>query len=92
MTSPGPPSAKSVFLARSGYRQRRLRDALRMLPVVGVVLWLFPLLWRSPDSESPLGQVLIYVFGVWLLLIVAAGVMARALRPDEAAGTGDGRD
>lgn len=68
-----------VFLARASYRRRRLRDAARLLPVVGVLLLLLPMLW-VPEAELRLtsGDVL-YFFGVWLILIGAAAGFAPGL-------------
>lgn len=76
-----PPSP--VFLARSTYRQRRMRDVLRSLPVIGAVLVALPLMWPGdgPDAVS-LSHVLIYLFALWVLMIVATFVVVRYLRPD----------
>lgn len=75
-----------LFLARAPYRRRRLRDAARLLPVVGAFLLLLPLLW-APDSRMSLssGDV-IYFFLVWLGLIGLAAAFAPGLRG------GDGAD
>lgn len=75
---------RTLFLARQSYRQRRLRDVLRMLPLMALVLWLIPLLWLSPDQpEGRTSAVGFYVFTVWLLAIIAAGVLSARLRPDD---------
>lgn len=66
-----------VFLERRSYRQRRLMDAARLLPLLGVLLWLIPLLWPQRD---PAGEVVavstsvavLYIFGVWILLALIA--------------------
>ena len=80
-----PPGLSSVFLEREGYRQRRLRDALRLLPVLGLLLWLVPIAW---PGESGAGLVL-YLFGVWLLLIILSVLLTARLGPDsEAEGRG----
>jgi hypothetical protein len=71
-----------LFLARNSYRRRRLTDAARMLPLVGMVLFFIPILWQpatTPGDETAEGGV--YLFAVWLGLIVAAFVLARALAP-----------
>lgn len=65
-----------VFLARAAYRQRRLRDAIRMMPVLGLALWLFPLLLAEDGMTSRVG---LFIFGVWMLLIVLSGVIAAYL-------------
>ncbi|MEY1555897.1 DUF6611 family protein [Yoonia sp. R2331] len=82
-------SERSVFLARETYRQRRLRDVLRMVPVLGVVLWLLPLLWPGQDAT---GDALQYVFGVWIVLIVLAALLSRRLRPDAVSESPEDRD
>lgn len=77
---------RPLFLARAPYRRRRLRDAARLLPVLGAFLLLLPLLW-APDSQVSLssGDV-IYFFAVWLALIGLAAAFAPGLRG------GDGAD
>ena len=77
---------RPLFLARAPYRRRRLRDAARLLPVLGAFLLLLPLLW-APDSQVSLssGDV-IYFFEVWLALIGLAAAFAPGLRG------GDGAD
>ncbi|MDA9019847.1 hypothetical protein N9H60_01550 [Flavimaricola sp.] len=80
-----PPPGQPLFLARAGYRQRRLRDALRLLPVLGAILWMLPLLWpKGSDEGYSNGNALIYIFAVWVLLIGAALLMSRRLRPEGA--------
>jgi hypothetical protein len=77
-----PNSGQPLFLARRSYRRRRMMDAARLLPVVGAVLFMLPVLWRP--AETPLadtGPGAIYLFGVWGLLIVAAVLLSRALGP-----------
>jgi hypothetical protein len=76
---PKPP----VFLGRDSYRQRRIRDAARMLPVLGAVLWLIPLFWERGEGGARNSQALIFVFAVWAVLIVLSVVLSRLLRPDQ---------
>lgn len=73
-----------LFLARALYRRRRLRDAARLLPVLGLVLLLLPILWTpngTPDAPLRLtsGDV-IYFFMVWVALIGVAAGFAPGLR------------
>ncbi|MES2916946.1 MAG: hypothetical protein V4753_17695 [Pseudomonadota bacterium] len=77
---------RALFLARAPYRRRRLRDAARLLPVLGLFLLLLPLLW-APDARMTLtaGDV-IYFFWVWLVLIALAAAFAPGLR---GGGSGD---
>jgi hypothetical protein len=74
-----------VFLPEARYRQKRVRDAAHLLPVLGVVLLLVPLLWAPSDAEGGVGNAaaLLYVLGVWAGLILAALGLSRALAPGE---------
>ncbi len=72
---PTPPPSGPVYLARASYRQRRLRDVARMLPLAGAVLWLLPVLYIAPST----GVVGLYVFGVWFVLTLIAAVIAGKL-------------
>lgn len=73
-----PPRAP-VFLERQSYRRRRLIDAARVLPVAGLVALLLPVLW-SGDGQTSTAAEAVYMFAVWLVLIVAAGLLSRPLR------------
>lgn len=81
-----------LFLAEASYRRRRLHDASRMVPVLGAVLFLGPLL-LGPGGGGTRG-VLIYLFVVWLALVVAAAVVARQIGRDRdrARQPGEGAD
>ena len=76
MSAPRP----SVFLERETYRRRRIMDAARLLPVLGVALFAIPLLWTTPDDPVAAGEpvsmsmAVLYIFGVWALLILLAFV------------------
>ena len=66
-----------VFLARKSYRRRRMTDAARLLPVVGVFLILLPILWQPASTAAPdTGYGVAYLFIVWTLLILAARVIS----------------
>ena len=75
----------SVFLERRSYRRRRMMDALRLLPIVGVMLWMLPLFWpsapRARADAIPMSTAIIYVFAVWLVLIAAAFALWRGIWP-----------
>lgn len=74
------PPKHPLFLARAPYKRRRLRDAARLLPVLGALLLLLPLLW-TPEVEVALrGADVVYFFLVWAGLILAAAVFAPGLR------------
>lgn len=69
-----------VFVERQRYRRRRLIDALRMLPVIGTLLWAVPLLWRADEDGMATSDAIIFIFLVWFGLVVAGAVLARAVR------------
>lgn len=91
---PRPP----IFLEKRGYRQRRMMDAVRLLPFLGLMLWMVPLLWpvpeilpdATPEPTEPtiaMSVALRYLFGVWTLLILATWALWRRTR-DVASGEG----
>lgn len=67
-----------LFLERETYRLRRLIDAARFLPFLGAALFIVPALWGGVQRTS---AGLLYLFGVWIVLIVVAAHLARRLRP-----------
>ena len=73
-----------LFLERESYRQRRTIDAARLLPALGFLALCLPILWDNGSSEGDGARVtsvgVIYLFGVWIILIGAALVLARRLR------------
>jgi len=75
---------KPLFLARQGYRQRRVIDAAWVLPVFGAFLLLVPVLWDlgADGSDAPprLAERGAYIFGVWGLLVLAAALLGGRLR------------
>ncbi len=73
MARPGDPK----FLARAGYRRRRMADAARLVPLVGAVLMLVPVLW--PGTGTRTSGAMIYVFVTWAGLIAVIGAMSRPL-------------
>jgi len=65
-----------LFLAREGYRRRRLADMARLLPIFGLALFSLPLL----DAEDGLSAgMLIFLFVAWFGLILFAAGLARRL-------------
>lgn len=71
-----------VFLERRSYRRRRLIDGLRLLPFVGAWLFLLPVFWPGEGTEQApsMSVALYYVFGAWLALTVACGVLVMVIR------------
>ncbi|MFK7880626.1 hypothetical protein [Roseobacter sp.] len=80
MAKPGTP----LFLERGSYRQRRMMDAVRLLVFLGAGLWMVPLLWpveaTTETDAMPMSRALLYIFGVWWVLILATYGLARQLR------------
>ncbi|MBE0452841.1 hypothetical protein [Roseovarius autotrophicus] len=77
------PERTPLFLARRSYRRRRLADAARVLPLIGGVLICLPLLWKGSPVSGGTVQALIYIFGLWMVLILASAIVSRHLRLDE---------
>lgn len=85
----------SIFLERETYRRRRIMDAARLLPILGLALFAIPLLWPTSDDVAPTGDpvpmsvAVLYIFGVWAFLIVMAflfGLKSRGWGPAGSAG------
>ena len=69
-----------VYLERQSYRRRRLTDAAKLLPVVGLVLMFLPMLW---SGEGKTAGGLIYIFAVWAILICIGGALSYHLGDSE---------
>lgn len=81
-----------LFLERQSYRRRRLIDMIRILPVIGALLWAVPLLWRSgEDTSTSTSMAIIYLFGVWLGMVLLGAILARLLKKAGDAGPEGGR-
>ncbi len=75
------PPNRTEFLERNSYRQRRIRDGARMLPMFAAVLMVLPLMWpRDTADQSLTSSGILYLFGLWFLLVVMAFVLSRTLR------------
>jgi hypothetical protein len=81
-----PRSTQAVFLERQSYRRRRLVDVARLLPLLGVLLLLVPLLWPGPGTGvneglgTPMSTAITYVFAVWAVLMFGAVLLGIAAR------------
>ncbi|TCP61829.1 hypothetical protein EV663_1039 [Rhodovulum bhavnagarense] len=76
-----------LFLARQGYRRRRLADMARLLPLFGLWVFLLPLLDADDGLDAAL---LIYLFSAWFILIAASALLARRLCADAQTGDAEG--
>jgi predicted phage tail protein len=72
----------AVFVQQRTYRRRRMADAARLLPIVGGILFMIPLLWIDAGSGTRTAAVMVYLFVVWAGLAMIAGVLSRRLGPD----------
>ena len=68
-----------VFLEHRPYRRRRLRDAVRLLPFLGLALVILPTLWPAGDGAGRLAIRTTVLFLGWAFLIVLAAVLSKAL-------------
>ena len=77
-------SRSPLFLERAGYRRRRLLDAVRLVVLLGICLWMLPVLWPVPDAEQTasvaMSGALFYIFGVWAVLIALSFALSSRLR------------
>ena len=60
---------------RVSERRRRREDAVRLVPILGTLLFLFPLLLGESDGWST-AWVGLYLFAIWGLLIALIGWMS----------------
>ena len=81
-----------LFLERRSYRQRRLVDAARLLPVLGAVLFGLPVLWpKGGGAGLPTSSAILYLFGVWGILVGLTLVISRRLEDNAPAAPQDGQ-
>ncbi|MGB0498172.1 MAG: hypothetical protein ACPGID_07520 [Rubricella sp.] len=66
-------------------RRRRRQDGAVLLPIIGVIALMPPVapFFGGDRQIAGLPLQVVYVFGVWLLLILAARRVARLLMQDE---------
>ncbi|SHE36587.1 hypothetical protein SAMN05444273_101216 [Litoreibacter ascidiaceicola] len=91
------PNSRTLFLERRVYQRRRLIDAAKLLPIVGLFLFVVPaLILGTPGEENATGTTalrLIYFFFVWACLIATCATIARGLAGvDHPAGDKDKAD
>ncbi len=79
--------ARRLFLERRTYRRNRLQDAARLLPVLGMILFLGPVFIIGGEGQGTgLAGWLVYLFVAWLGLIVVTLLVGRALTGDDRSG------
>ncbi len=89
---------RAIIEEKRSYRRRRVADSARLLPVFGVMFFSIPLLWsgtaggEAAEGATSTTAAMLYIFGIWALLIGASAVISRHLRPDESADDGQAQD
>ncbi len=73
------------------YRRRRLTDAARFLPVLGLFLFILPALAAGSGEAETTADGLVFVFSVWGLLIVASASLSRWLGGEDGEEEGNPR-
>jgi Na+-driven multidrug efflux pump len=65
-------------------RSRKIREAALLLPIIGIILLLTPVLkiFTTNNEVSPLINSMLFIFGVWAVLISAAFILSRLLIPE----------
>jgi hypothetical protein len=80
-TPPDPEGRRPLFLARASYRRRRIGDAARILPIIGGILWMVPLLWPVEGIAGvKTSSAMFYLFLVWMALIIGGYFLSRPLQ------------
>lgn len=77
--APAPPQAP-IFVERQAYRRRRIVDAARAMPWLGLLLWSVPLLWSLPETPRGVAGALVYIFGVWTFLVAGSALLILAMK------------
>lgn len=75
-------SPRPLFVERQTYRRRRIQDAARFLPVLGIVLVMVPLLWSEGAGGVSMSGAIRYLFTLWAALVGAAMLLSLYLRDD----------
>ncbi|MGA1025877.1 MAG: hypothetical protein ACO37E_10615 [Lutimaribacter sp.] len=83
------PKSSPLFLERRSYRQRRLMDAARLMPILGATLWAVPLLWGDggqgdAGARMSNSNAMVYIFGVWVVLVGLTMWVSLRLKDDSA--------
>lgn len=94
MNEPPAPAPAATLVQRRVQGRARLRDALRLLPFLGLAVFILPdlVLSGGPASEGATGPWLTYLLVAWGLLIAIAFVLARAHGRSDPADPADAPD
>lgn len=78
-------SENSEDLATRSLIARKLRDTAMILPFVGIFLFLTPIpaIFAGSQTSGGIPPIFTYVYGVWLLLIVASAFVSSRIETPE---------
>jgi hypothetical protein len=64
---------------------RAVHDAAKILPVAAAILLLPPfiLIFAAPATIAGVPLIIVYVFGIWAVIVVAAWLVARRVEPPD---------
>jgi len=72
-----------LFLESDSYRRRRMMDAVRMLPILCVLLWsIVPMMWpnhAADEGQTALSTAIGYLFISWAFAASVAFLLWRRL-------------
>lgn len=74
-----PVTEPKLFVEPRNYRARRMVDGLRILPMAGVFLIAMPLFWGGSGDSVKSSAVMLFLFGVWIVLILLNFLMTRRI-------------
>ncbi len=82
------PPDRPLFVARESYRRSRIIDAIKLVPVLGALLFLIPILNMSSGSATTFSG-LLYLFLSWLGLIGLSAYLARRVMQKDVGSEGE---
>lgn len=86
------PEERAAAHARTTYRRHRLIDAAGLLPALGALFFVLPLLWVGAGGGAPrTSYVMLYLFAVWALLVALSALVTWRLGPGTEPPGGDER-
>ena len=70
-----------VVINKKRHNGRKTRDSAALLPLLGLLVFVTPAitLFTSSQETTQLSRSVLYVFGVWFLLIILAFFLSRAI-------------
>lgn len=84
------PPNRPLFVARESYRRSRIIDAIKLVPVLGALLFLVPVLNVFSGSGTTISGGL-YLFLSWFGLIGLSAYLARRVRQKGAVSDDDAK-